>query len=283
MGVFQISAFTDEFSPSIDKQISWLLENNLEMMEIRGVDGTGVADISDRKANEVAAKLKSNGIKISAIGSPVGKINIKDDFTPHFEKFRRVCEIADILSAERIRIFSFYIDNNEPPEHYREEVLSRLCQLADYAKSEKLLLCHENEKGIYGNTAERCLDIVTNVDGIKCVFDPANFVADGNQDCVRAYELLKDYIEYYHIKDSDISGNMVVAGKGEGKIKDILSFVKCDSRETILTLEPHLMEFSGLSGLERDGERSGIECLYSNNSEAFAAAKNALLNILEEI
>ena len=283
MSGFILSAFADEYSVNIDEQINWLCANDVPKLEIRGVDGTPVADIPDTKAKEVSKKIKSSGITLSAVGSPVGKISIRDDFRPHFEKFKYIGEIANILEAERIRIFSFYLDREDSYSDVRNEVIERLGVLSEYAGKQGLILCHENEKGIYGNTAERCLDIVENLPAIKCVFDPANFVCDGNQDCLAAFELLKEHVLYMHIKDSDSDGTMVVAGEGDGKIPEILGRLSKRNEDTVLTLEPHLMEFTGLSGLEREGERSGIAGKYKNNEEAFAAALGALKKITEEL
>ncbi|HAA24848.1 MAG TPA: xylose isomerase, partial [Ruminiclostridium sp.] len=41
-----------------------------------------------------------------------------------------------------------------------------------------IILAHENEKGIYGDTPERCVDIIKsmNCDYVRAVFDPANFI-----------------------------------------------------------------------------------------------------------
>ena len=118
---FKLSAFADEYSPEIDKQIEWLSSNGVSLLEIRGVDGTPVADITLDKAREVKAKLDKAGIGISAIGSPAGKINIKDDFDKHLEQFRHLIDIAHILEAKRMRIFSFFMPEGSNPADHRDE------------------------------------------------------------------------------------------------------------------------------------------------------------------
>lgn len=102
-----IYAFADEASPLIDGQIKAMLENGVSGLEIRNVDNVNVSDISDMKAKEVRKKLDDAGLKIFTIGSPIGKIDIeKDDFLTHTEKFKRTLEIADILGAQNLRLFS---------------------------------------------------------------------------------------------------------------------------------------------------------------------------------
>lgn len=159
MAKFVLSAFADEYSPVIDKQIEGLKANGIGMLEIRGVDGTNIAHITEEKAREVKAKFDANGIKVSCIGSPIGKIKITDPFEPHLEELRHVIKLAKIFETKKIRMFSFYPDHGEPMSEMRDEVMKRLAAMLEIAEAEDVLLCHENERGIYGDSVERCLDI----------------------------------------------------------------------------------------------------------------------------
>ena len=147
------------------------------------------------------------------------------------------------------------------------------------AKDAGVTLCHENEKGIYGDTAGRCAEILRLYPDIKAVFDPANFVQCG-QDTWEAWELLKPYIRYLHIKDALSDGSVVPAGKGVGRIKKILDAYRAMGG-SVVTIEPHLKVFSGLAELERDGEHSNVG-LYSFESSdaAFDAACAALKEVM---
>lgn len=109
MTQFTLSAFADEASPELDRQIAALHRKHIPLMEIRGVDGKGILDLTDEELDVIEKKLAAGNIGISAIGSPIGKIGIEDDFAPHFEKFKRAVEIAKKLHTTRIRMFSFYI------------------------------------------------------------------------------------------------------------------------------------------------------------------------------
>jgi sugar phosphate isomerase/epimerase len=76
-----------------------------------------------------------------------------------------------------------------------------------------------------------------------------NFVLDG-YDPIEAYNLLKPYIAYFHIKDSLPEGAVVPAGKGKAHIAEILHDWKdSNDGETFISLEPHLQTFSGLNAL----------------------------------
>lgn len=275
---FKLSAFADEYSSEIDKQIEWLLANNVDLLEIRGVDGTPIADITLEKAIEVKAKLDKAGIGISAIGSPAGKINIKDDFEPHLEQFKHLCEIAHVLEAKRMRIFSFFMPEGDDPEIWFDEVVKRLSVFCDIAEREGIILCHENEKQIYGETPERCIKLHNALGGrMKCVFDHANFISCDIEAYPFAYNTVKDALSYMHIKDANEQKEMVVAGQGIGRIPETLARLKDDFEgDFILTLEPHLLEFDGLKGLESEGHTSNVGNKYANTDEAFGAALSAL-------
>lgn len=267
---FRIYAFSDEASADIDEQIKALKRNNLQGMEIRNVDGTNVSDITTQKAKEVKNKLDASGLCVWSVGSPIGKINITDDFSKHLDKFRHTLEIAKTLDSHNIRLFSFYMPKRKNPDDYKSEVIDRLGQFCEAAKEYDIVLCHENEKDIFGDTAERCLQIHKALPDIKGVFDPANFVQCG-VDTLNAWELLKDYIFYMHIKDALPIGFVVPAGKGAGNVQKI-------AREYIslggcaFTIEPHLAVFKGLKFLERIGEKRQISYKYSDNNTAFDVA-----------
>ena len=272
-----IYAFADEACPQIDGQIDALLRNSLNGLEIRGVDGTNISDITLDKAREVKSKLDAAGLSVFSVGSPIGKIGIEDDFGAHLDKFRHTLELASILGAQNMRIFSFYIDGDA--EQYEGKVLERMAKLAEVADGSGVTLCHENEKGIFGDVPSRCKVIHENIPEIKAVFDPANFVQCG-VDTLEAYGMLKNYIKYMHVKDSRLDGSIVPAGYGDGNIKKIVSDL-CKNGKTCFTLEPHLAVFEGLSGLEREGEKSNVGSIsFPDANTAFDAAVTAFDKII---
>lgn len=190
-------------------------------------------------------------------------------------------EIAHILGSKNIRIFSFFIPKNKNPFDYKNEVFSRMNSLCEIAEDSDIYLCHENEKGIYGDAPERCMDLFENFPNLKGIFDPANFVQCG-VDTIAAWKLLKQHIHYIHIKDSKLDGNIVPAGLGDGNIPRISKeFIEMGGR--CFTMEPHLVEFNGLSSLEREGEKSLVTAFSkSDGRKAFDLACNTFKNILSE-
>lgn len=270
---FKLAAFADEADGRISEQIKAMTENGIEYLEIRGVDGENISDITKEKAKEVRIQLDDSGISVWSLGSPYGKIGICDDFTTHLDKFKRGLELAEILGAKHIRMFSFYVPSGDE-ERYKDEVMCRLEQFINAAKGSDIILCHENEKGIYGDNAVRCAEIHKTFPQLKAVFDPANFIQCG-QDTVKAWEILEPYVEYMHIKDALFDGSVVPAGKGIGNLPYLIKNYK----GKVLTLEPHLSVFDGFDKLETE-EKTKMGYCYPTSRAAFDAAVKALKELL---
>lgn len=278
----RIFAFADEAANDLGGQIAAMQRNGLQGLEIRSVAGKNVSDLTAAEAKEIKKQLDAAGLVTWCIGSPIGKIHIvKDDFAAHLEKFKNTLEVADILGAKNIRLFSFFMPQGENPATYRDEVIARMRRFVEIAEGSGIALCHENEKGIYGDVAPRCLDIHQNVPELRAVFDPANFIQCG-QDTLEAWELLAPYVKYLHIKDALENGSVVPAGKGIGNVPAIVSaYVQNGGKE--FTIEPHLKVFDGLAALEREGDTSvvGETYVYESNNAAFDAACMAFKEIVK--
>ena len=190
-------------------------------------------------------------------------------------------EIAKRFGTTRIRMFSFYMPQGEDPENYFDEVVSRVSQMVDYAKANGVDCCHENEKGIYGDTLARVQKLHAAVPGLRCVFDPANYIQCGDDPAVN-FEALAPIIDYMHIKDAlSADGTVVPAGEGDGSVPAILKALYETDKPYILTLEPHLFDFSGLQNLQ--DEALSHKRVYHTSDEAFDTAASALHHILNSL
>lgn len=283
MAKFVLSAFADEASPVLDEQIKALQEEGISLIELRGVDGKSVASLTLEEAAAVKDKLDAAGIRLSALGSPYGKDSLGVAFDEHLALFKHGLDICKVLDCKRIRMFSFYPAEGVSPADSREEVLRRLGIMLELTEEAGIQLVHENEKGIYGDNAARNADLL-DVFGTRLgfAFDPANFIQCG-VDTLKAYEQLHDRITYMHIKDAFLAdGAVVCAGHGDGQVPEILHRLNQEREgEIILTVEPHLTVFEGLSDLQ-DEELKHHEH-YPDSRTAFHAAVTALKGILANI
>ncbi len=281
MSYEKISGFSDEISSDTTLQFETLTRLGIKYFEPRGIDGKNVSELTEDEAKELKNKMDTYGIKVSSIGSPIGKIKLTDDFEKHFEVFKNVCSIAKILGTSYVRVFSFYHDGEIWTDDEKSIVIERLSKFISYAKEKGIILLHENEKDIYGDNIDRCKDLFENLycDNFKGVFDPANFVQTG-VDTVEAFDTLRDYIEYVHIKDALSDGRVVPSGHGMGNVEYILKNLFENGYEGFLSLEPHLGSFEGLSDLELTDNMTNLP---KSGEGTFALAYNSLCKILENI
>jgi sugar phosphate isomerase/epimerase len=249
--MWTLSGFADEIDPDPKLQFATLNDLGITHVEFRSAWDTNVLDLTDEQIDEVAALLATHNLEVSSIGSPLGKINIDDDFDAHLVRAERALAVADRLNAPFIRIFSFFLRPDQAPERHRDEVLRRMASLTERAAPTGVVLLHENEKEIYGDVPERVLDIVESVGSRPCGWPgiPPTTCRSGSP-CSPQGTALRPYTAYVQIKDALLAtGDVVPAGEGDGQVRD-----RPRSRrrfDGFFSMEPHLgsyNEWGALSG-----------------------------------
>lgn len=255
--MFTITGFADEIAHDLDEQISLLSKLKINHVEFRSAWGTKVLDLSEEQLTEAKSKLDAAGISLSAVGSDLGKINITDPFEDHLERARHGVEVAQFFDTKYIRMFSFFIAEDENPDKYRDEVLSRTLAMVELAEAGGITLLHENEKGIYGDSPQRVKDLITSIDSpnYRAIYDAANYVQTGFQPFNEAWPIVKDYVDYVHIKDATIPdqenpiGIIKPAGQGDGQYPELLAALHAAGYNGFVSIEPHLGDFDEFGGL----------------------------------
>lgn len=251
--MFRISCFADEISPDLEQQLQTMQELGIHYLELRTVWDKNVLQLSLDEARKLKQIFDRKDIHVSSIGSPIGKADIDCDFEEYLVRFEHAIALAKIFETPYIRIFSFYLGEHTLDE-CRPKVLSRLRIMLDIAKRSGIVLLMENEAGIYGQKSVRCQDVYEQMHDMSFlgVFDPSNYVVAG-EDPMDSLRRVHRYVEYVHIKDSiHGTGEIVVAGAGDGKIEEVLDFLRYHEG-MFLSLEPHLQEAGanrGFSGIE---------------------------------
>ena len=284
-----ISGFADEIDPQLDVQLKVVKDLGMEYICFRAADGKGVAEYTLEEVKEVIKpRLDAAGVKVSSLGSPIGKINIDDEeaYAKQLEQLDTLCQICNLLDCKFIRMFSFWMVGKNPDD-WKEEVLKKLRGYADIAAKYGVILIHENEKDIYGDIGSRCKVILDELasPNFKAAFDFANFVQCG-ENTEECWEMLKEHVAYIHIKDAVAGKNEnVVCATGDGKIPEILAkAIKEDGYEGFLTLEPHLVLFATLQSLEVvDASEVISENKAKDGAEGYAMQYNALKEVLAKI
>ena len=278
----KISGFSDEISSDIITQFEVLNKLGIKYYEPRFINEKNISELNDEEVIELKNKMDKYGIKASSIGSPIGKVKLTDDLDAHFELYKRVVKTAKMLECKYIRMFSFYHEGSEWTEDERQLVFAQLKKMIEYAKTENVVLLHENEKDIYGDTIARCVDLMENLscDNFKAVFDPANFVQCG-QNTKEAFVALEKYVAYMHIKDAKKEDRTVVpAGHGDGNIPYIIEKLFEKEYDSFLSLEPHLGNFAGLASLETDDLMADLP---EGGEGTFTLAFNELNKVIEGV
>lgn len=274
----KISGFSDEITDEFTAQLDAMQELGIDHVEVRNLALDGkpkavIVDLSEDELHAAKRELDKRGMRVSAIGSPIGKIGIDDDFEAHLARFQGALRAADIFETSYIRMFSFFMPEGDDPAQHRDEVMRRLQALCDAARQHRpdILLLHENESDIYGDTPARCKDIFETVgaENLRLTLDPANFVACGVKPFTEAYPALKPWLHYMHVKDKESQkGKVVVAGAGSAEWRELLGALKADGYAGFFSLEPHL-------------QVAGRSFGYTGH-ELFGKAHAALMGLLAE-
>lgn len=285
-----ISGFADEIDSGFENQLETVSKLGMKHICLRSANGKNIADHTPGEAREeLLPLLKAHGIGVSCLGSPIGKIELGDDdaLRRQMEQLETLCAVAGILECRSIRVFSFYMPEGGDPDAHTDAVVERMCAFVRVAQSHGVVLVHENEKDIFGDTGRRCRTLLDAVDSpwLKAAFDPANFVQCG-EDPEECWELLGGQVADIHIKDAlRGGGDNVLCGTGDGRIPQLLRrAIRDEGYRGPLTLEPHLVLFDALQSLEKQDAAQVIKTNKARDgAEGYAMQHGALLEILDSI
>ena len=270
----QLSAFADEVSESFLTQVQFLNEQNIKFIEPRFINKQNIMQLDKNALQQAKQILDDHGIGVSAIGSPIGKVKIDEDFSAHLDLFKHAAYLADFFETPFIRVFSYYPPEGKQIADYRDEVISRMQQKCSLLENTKITMVHENEANIYGHTAQNCVDMAEAVSNnhFKLAFDSANFVwgeqiTDNITSC---WPIMKPHVVHIHIKDWVIGAKVgSIPGQGDGQIKELLTELAAMDYKGWMTMEPHL---------EIGGQFGG-----STTTQQFAQAIEAVRTLAKEV
>jgi len=264
--MIRLSAFADEISADLDEQIAVLQRENLHHLDLRGVWNTDVLDLADQQVGAIKPALDASGIRVAAIGSPIGKVPVDVPLEEEIARLDRAIALAKIFDTPLIRIFSYYPPASHPdaqPAGYRDAMLANFRALIARAGEAGVTLLHENDSGLYGDTIARTVDVLQAIPDphLAALLDPANYLLSGETPYPDGYEAVQSRLGYIHVKDAR-DGVVVAVGKGDGRFPELLRRMQADGYDGVFSLEPHLKsagQFQGFSGLD----------LFSHASRAF--------------
>ncbi|NBD23857.1 sugar phosphate isomerase/epimerase family protein [Paenibacillus glycinis] len=246
MPTVKLTCFADEISHDLEEQLDVLGQEGLAHVELRGVWGKNVLDLTAEELAELRRIADARGFGISSVASPIGKYGIADDFAPQLESLNRAIAAAKALGTPYIRVFSYYLPEGAGLDDWRAEALSRMKRLTAVAESQGVVLILENDSGLYGSKDDRCLEILEHCDSnsLRLAFDPGNFVMEDVRPMTEAYPKLAPYVAYVHVKDAMSEPRQFApAGEGEGQIPELLQALQARGYDGFLSVEPHLQHY----------------------------------------
>lgn len=217
-----LTGFADEcaIDKTIDQQFSAFAALGLKYLSIRFLDvGNGIKNVMELEEDEVQRvreKLAAYRLKISSIGSPIGKVKLLDVDDGTHNRFRpfdeylehevvRACELAQAFEAKLIRGFSFYHPKGTRPEDHVEQAVTRLIEIAKVCDSYGLTFGLEVEANLIGQTGQLLADIHRQVDhpALLTIFDGGNLVTQGFSaaEIFEQWTVMKPGLGWIHIKD----------------------------------------------------------------------------------
>jgi len=255
----KLSAFADEVTEDFKAQVEFLAGEKVGYIEPRFINKKNIMDLSKGELDEARKMVRDHGLKVSAIGSPIGKVKLDEPFEPHLDKFKHAVDLALFFETPFIRMFSYYAPEGKDINDYREQVMERMAAKVEVLADADVTMVHENEAHIYGHTADNCVDLVKTIDSpkLRLVYDPANFVwgEKMTNNVEVCWPVMKPYVVHIHIKDWKLGAADVgsIPGEGDGQIKELLTELAAINYDGCMTMEPHLQkggQFGGSTGPE---------------------------------
>jgi 3-dehydroshikimate dehydratase len=256
----KISAFADEVSYFFEEQLKFLNMHDIKYIELRGVNARNLMNLPPKDLNLAKKLLNDYSIKVSAIASPIGKIEINKDFKKHFSLFKHAVEVANFFETPLLRVFSYYAPKGESINDYRQEVMDRMMLKAEFLKGSNIMMVLENDSNTYGESAEKCVDIIetVNSENLKLTYDPGNFVwgLKIKNNIEKCWPLMKSNVAHIHLKDWMVGSNKTgsIPGDGDGQISELISELAKINYSGFITIEPHLKsggQFGGQTSPEQ--------------------------------
>jgi sugar phosphate isomerase/epimerase len=267
-----ISGYTDEISQDLTVALDVLAREQIQHVDLRRIWGRNVTLLDEEQVRDAQAQIAQRGFTVTAISTAVGKTQITDDFAPEVARFQRALELARLFDAPYVRVFSFYVSEEEAAR-YRPEALRRLRHLCELADDVGVVLIHENEEGGFcAWRPEECLAFHRELpENFRACFEPCSFTVMGYDAYREALPLLQPYIAYWHVRDTTRgTTRYTVVGEGDTGWPQLLTSLRQNGYQGYLALEPHL---------EWDNPRATDQDRISSFQRAAAALRNALADL----
>ena len=245
---FRFTGFADEAGKTLKEQIDATKRAGWSSIEVRGVDGVFVTDMSDTMFGAFLDTMQSNGITIAGFGAHLANWSrpITTDFQLDVDELKRAIPRMKMCGTKLIRCMS-YPHKDLERDAYKKEVFRRLKTLAQMAHDGGVILGHENCSGFGGEGPEQSLELLTAVNSpaFKLIFDSGNAAMHANDQKVTwdFYNKVKEHVVHVHIKAAkpEPDGKLVTCYPDEDPAQlKVIADLKKRGYDGWLSIEPHM-------------------------------------------
>jgi len=309
-----LSGFADEAAnqKTCEQQFCAFAALGLRYYTLRFIDaGAGIQNVMQLAPESISRILDLQleyGLKVSSIGSPIGKVKLIDvadgttnrfvPFAEYLEKdVRRACELAHTFDSKLIRGFSFYHPRGTAPEDHLNQAIDQLGQIARVCNEQGLTFGLEVEANLIGQTGKllkRLYDGVADP-AMVLIFDGANLVCQGmsTEQVYEEYLAMKEGMGWLHVKDyqrpltrtshvdEDSLKSFVPADQGDSGHEAIFRDIKRGYSDLLTRLEKR-----GIPGLFMDLEphvKGGGQFGGFSGPDGFGVALRGLCRVLDYV
>jgi sugar phosphate isomerase/epimerase len=252
-----LTGFADEAATSIEGQIEATKELGWSNIEMRGVEGKGMVDLSDGQFEEVVRRLDEAGVQVNCFGSAIanwGK-QITDPWEKTDAEVKTAIKRMKRLGAKLVRIMSYAVlKDREADDQMKDERFKRVRLIKKMFDDAGMLAVHENCMNYGGMSWKHTLELVENVPGLRLVYDTGNPVFTDDrakakpypkQSSWEFYSKVKQHVSYVHIKDGNWNAaaqkcDFTMPGEGQGDVLRIVKDLVASGYDGGISMEPHV-------------------------------------------
>ena len=250
----KLCVITDETGPRLDDCLAFAVEEGLDCVEVRMIDGVNPLSLTTAQLDSAARRIAASGLAVAGIATPLFKWpspNHTDaDHGDQFgfnragrsdqQLFEDAIRVADVFGTRNLRIFSFLTYDGFKLDDLRPGY-DALLELAE--RHDKVLMV-ENEFVCNIARMDQFAELMAMYpsDRLKPLPDIANSAWVDEIPSRETLEAVMGKADHIHFKDySKAAGGFVTLGEGDVDFSDYVSTIleTAGDRQLTFSLETH--------------------------------------------
>lgn len=280
----QLSVITDEISQDFEHALDVMGEYGVTGVELRGLWGTNIADLTAEQALRAQAAVKSREMQVVCLATPFFKCDLDPQGSPQDESagpmhlaplrdldqqvqiLERSIRLAHQFEVRLLRVFSFWRKAALTPT-IEAQILDRFAAPLALAERESITLVLENEHACFIGSGEETARLMAQIRSphLRVCWDPGNAYSQGETPFPDGYQAVRPWVAHVHLKDAHRvetehgpQARFVEIGQGEIDYPGQFQALRNDGYKGWLSLETH---FAPQGGTPEDSSRACLRYL----------------------